>query len=473
MCSSHEERNTLSSATLIPALRRWASFTLSRGSPRDYRERRSRGLFQGTGSALLGRVLAIFVSVISVPLTIGYLGGERYGAWVTIASVLTFLSITDFGLAASLTNALGKAQAEDAHDRGQSLVSSALLMLSLISLVVLILGNALAPRVAALLFPNLQSPVARAEITPAMMIALSIFALNLPLLITSRVLAAHQESALANLWKMAGTLGNLAALLVVIWFRGGLPWLVLGCFGVGLTANLTTAVWLFGFHKPWLCPKLACINPAFVKILFSDGWKFFVIGIGWMVNYQTDNVVIAHFLGAAQVTPYAVTFSLFAIATGLQTLAYPSLWPAYTEAFAQRDYEWIRKTLHSNFKFSFFSTIAIVGVLTIFAGQIIRFWADAVAVPPFPVIIWMALWRLMLSTLFVGSCLLNATGHLKGMTIYGTVTAILNLTLSILLAKIYGIAGVIAATVIAFGVANYIPTFVEVRSVLRKCSTAK
>jgi O-antigen/teichoic acid export membrane protein len=446
---------------------------LSRAAPRDHRERRARGLFQGTASALVGRVLAIFVSVISVPLTIGYLGGERYGAWVTIVSVITFLSITDFGLAASLTNALGKAQAEDAHALGQRLVSSALLMLLLVAVAILIGVNALAPHIAAVLFPNLQSPVARAEIVPAVMIALSIFALNLPLLVTSRVLAAHQESALANLWNMVGSLGNLVALLAVIWFRGGLPWLVFGCFGFGLVINVACAVWLFGSHKPWLRPRLSCVDSAFVRVLFSDGWKFFVIGVGWMVNWQTDNMVIAHFLGAAQVTPYAITFTLFATATGLQTLAYPNLWPAYTEAHAQRDYEWIRKTLRSNFKFSFFTTIAIVGFLTIFGSDIIRLWAGTAAVPQFSVIIWMALWRLMLSTLLVGSCLLNATGHLKGMTIYGTVTAVLNLTLSILLAKVYGITGVIAATVIAFAVANYVPTFLEVRSVLRKCVTDK
>jgi len=421
----------------------------------------------------MARVLAIGVSVVSVPLTIGYLGGERYGAWVTIVSVITFLSITDFGLASSLTNALGKAQAEDAHAVGQRLVSSALFMLSLIAVAVLIAGNVLAPRIAALLFPNLQSPLARVEIAPAIMIALSIFALNLPLIVSSRVLAAYQESALTNFWNMAGSVGNLAALLLVIWFRGGLPWLVFGCFGFGLAANLACAAWLFGFRKPWLRPNLAGIDSGFVRTLFSDGWKFFVIGIGWMVNWQTDNMVIAHFLGAAQVTPYAVTFSLFAIATGLQTLAYPNLWPAYTEAYAQRDYEWIRKTLRSNFKFSFFTTAAIIALLTIFGGEIIRLWAGVAAVPPFSVIVWMALWRLMLSTLLVGSCLLNATGHLKGMTVYGTVTAVLNLMLSILLAKIYCITGVIAATVIAFAVANYLPTFLEVRSVLRKCIADK
>jgi O-antigen/teichoic acid export membrane protein len=455
---------------LTPTLRRWTSFILSRDAPQDFRERRLRGVFQGTASALVSRVLAILVSVISVPLTIGYLGSERYGAWVTIVSVVTFLSITDFGLASSLTNALGKAQAEDAHHVGQRLVSSTLLMLSLIALPMLVVASLVAPQISAYLFAHLQSAEDQAEIASAVTIALSIFALNLPLLVNARVLAAYQESALANLWTTIGNLGNLIVLLVVIWFRGGLPWLVLGSFGFGLLVNVVCAVWLFGFYKPWLRPKLAGVDRVLMQSLFSDGWKFSVIGASWMINWQMDNMVIAHFLGATEVTPYAVTFSLFAIATGLQTLAYPSLWPAYTEAFAQRDYDWIRRTLRSNFKFSFFTTIAIVGLLTIFGSRIILLWAGPAAVPPFSVIIWMALWRLIYSTLLVGSCLLNAIGRLKGMTIYGTVTAILNLTLSILLAQTYGITGVIAGTVIAFAVATYLPTFLEVRSVLRKCS---
>ena len=32
-----------------------------------------------------------------------------------------------------------------------------------------------------------------------------------------------------------------------------------------------------------------------MKTLFSDGWKFSIIGVGWMINWQTDNLVIAHY----------------------------------------------------------------------------------------------------------------------------------------------------------------------------------
>ena len=387
---------------------------------------------------------------------------------MTISTVLTFLAITDFGLGASLTNALGHAQATDAREIGRRYVSSALLALCLIALAIFVVATAFASTIAEFLFPHLQSPTARAEVARAVWLTLSIFAFSLPLVIVARVLAAHQKSAIVNLWNIATTLGNLIALLVVIWLHGGLPWLVAGCFGFGLVAKLISAIWLFGFYKPWLRPQLRSIDPAFVKVLFSDGWKFFIISVGWMINWQTDNIVIAHFLGASHVTPYAVTFSLFGMASGLQMLVYPALWPAYTEAFAQRDYDWIRQTLRSNFKFSFFTSLTIAAVLVIFAKEIIRLWAGAAAIPPFGVIAWMALWRLMISTMLVGTCVLNATGHLKGMTIYGTVTAILNLILSILFAKMYGINGVAAATAIAYAIGSYVPTFVEVRNVVRK-----
>ena len=410
----------------------------------------------------------ILVSLVSIPLTIGYLGSERYGAWVTITTVLAFLNITDFGLANSLTNALGKAQAQDAREAGRRYVSSAFAMLSSVALVILVCAAALGSPIARFLFPNLQSAVAQTEVAPAIMAALAIFALNLPLLINARVLAAHQQNAVANLWNIAGTLGNLLALLCVVWFRGGLIWLVCGSFGFRLLTNVVCSIWLFGFYKPWLRPKLAAVDLAYVRELFSQGWKFFITGIGLIINWQTDNIVIAHFLGAALVTPYNVCFNLFTIATGLQGLVQPSLWPAYTEAYAQRDYDWIRQTLNSNFRFSVVTTIAIVGVLAIFADPIIRLWAGPVAVPPFSVILWMAIWRLMLSTLSPGICLLNATGHLRGLAVYGTITAILNLALSILLAQIYGIAGVIAGTALAYAIASYVPISVEVRHVVRK-----
>lgn len=451
-------------------IQRWTKLALGRTDAQTQADRRSQSVIQGTLSAVASRVIMVLVGVVSVPLTIGYLGSERYGVWVTIGTFLAFLSFTDFGLANSLTNALGKAYGEERRDIAARYVSSAFCVLWLISLALLAAGLVIVPHLPALFFPKVTQAVTRSELGPALMIAVIIFVLNFPLLITNKVLGAHQESALANIWATAANVANLGAILIVIWCHGGLPWLVLGSSGLGLLTNVACAVWVFGFRRPWLRPTRAAIDSAVVKDLFSSGWKFLVIGAAWMVNSETDNLVIAHYLGPAQVTPYSITFGLFATATLLQTLAYPSLWPAYSEAYARKDFAWILRTFRSNFKISFVLTITVVAFLIVFGRAIIRFWAGEAAVPSFSVLVWMGVWNLMLSHLYVASCLLNATGHLKGMTIYGTITAVLNLALSIALVKTYGIAGVIAGTVIAFAIANYIPTFIEVRGVLRRFS---
>jgi O-antigen/teichoic acid export membrane protein len=428
---------------------------------------------RGTATGLIGRGLGLLVAVVSVPLTVRYLGAERYGVWVTISSFLAFLSFTDFGLANSLTNALGKAYGEDRRELARSYVSSAFWILCLIALGLIVAGSIVAPHLTALVFPRAQSALVEKEITPALIIAFVIFALNFPLLITSRVLAAHQENALANLWSMAGGLANLTAILLVIEFQGGLLWLVLGCSGFGLVTNIVCAIWLFGFRKPWLRPHFAALDPAVMKDLFSTGWKFLVIGAGWMINSQTDNFIIAHYLGACQVTPYNVTFQLFANATLLQTLLMPSLWPAYTEAYARKDFVWIRRSFRLNFITTLVSAGFIVLILIACGLPVIRIWAGPAAVPPFALLIWMGLWNIMLSNLYAFGCLLNAIGRLRTMMVCSTVTAVMNIFLSILLVRRFGICGVIAGTVVAFLIADYLPIGARIFFLFREFRTQR
>ena len=90
--------------TLLPApvahlINRWLPVD-------DLRRRRLIAMVRGSSSSLLSKLLAVLISFISIPLTIGYLGIERYGAWITIASVMTWMQLSDLGLGQGLTNAI-------------------------------------------------------------------------------------------------------------------------------------------------------------------------------------------------------------------------------------------------------------------------------------------------------------------------------------------------------------------------------
>ena len=152
----------------------------------------------------------------------------------------------------------------------------------------------------------------------------------------------------------------------------------------------------------------------------------------------------------------------------VQILVMPSLWPAYTEAFARNAFVWIRRAFRSNIRLSFLSAGFIVLIFVCFGQQIIRVWAGEAAVPPFALLVWMGIWNLMLAQLYAFGCLLNAIARLRIRIVCGLITAVLNIALSIVLARRFGIVGVTVATVIAFLVADYLPISLYVRSLFRE-----
>src|SRR5438874_4896071 len=66
-----------------------------------------------TFAAFGARGIQILTSIVTVPLTVHYLGLERYGMWMTISSTIAMFSFADLGIGNGLLNAIA-----DAHGRG-------------------------------------------------------------------------------------------------------------------------------------------------------------------------------------------------------------------------------------------------------------------------------------------------------------------------------------------------------------------
>ena len=55
-------------------------------------------------AAVLARSLSIATALITVPLTLHYLGTERYGMWMTMSSLVVLLSFADLGIGTGILN---------------------------------------------------------------------------------------------------------------------------------------------------------------------------------------------------------------------------------------------------------------------------------------------------------------------------------------------------------------------------------
>lgn len=424
-------------------------------------------IVQGIFSALANKGVSVLVSFISIPLTVRYLGAERYGAWITISTAIAWLVLADFGLGNSLTNAVSEGYAKDSKELTQSAVATAFWSLSGIALILGMIFFAISPHVPWDRVFNVQSAQAKAEVGPAVAAAFIIFILNFPFSIVPKVYGAYQEVAKGNAWAAVGNVLGLAALLAVIHYQGGLVALVLAIAGSSLLVNAVSAAWLFGHAKPWLLPSPNRLTWPAIRDLSSMGSMFFVIQISGIALFQTDNLIIAHYLGAAAVTPYSVTWRLFTYTALFQILAGPAYWPAYAEALARGDLGWVRSRFRANFKITVVSTFMLALPLVLCGRWFIEKWAGSAAVPSAGLLISMGFWSVIYSAMNSQSCLLASSGRVKIQMIYSLLASIVNLIVSVVLVEKIGLVGVILGTIVAFLTCVVVPQSIEVERSIR------
>lgn len=438
----------------VVGLLRWKAFDVSTDDGRS-KERYRRVLLTGL-AALAARGIGIAVSLISVPITLNYLGIERYGLWMTISSVLALLAFADLGLGNGLLNAVSKADGEDDIQAAQTSVSSAFFMFLAIGFVLAIGFLIVYPLVPWPRVFNVETPVAAKESGPAIAVFVFSFCINLPLGIAQRVHMGYQEGYKNYLWQVAGNLLALGGVLLAVFLKAGLPWLVLAMSGGPALGAFFNWLFLFGVSKRWLFPKWRRVRWDVAHKLVNTGVWFFILQVLTVVGTASDNMVIAQVLGVSAVTVYAVTQKLFSMTQVAQYFLTP-LWPAFGEAMARSDHAWARRTLNRALILSLGIGLFTAVPLVIFGGVVVPWWTQTDIVPSRLLLLGLGLHVLLGAYGGVMSTFLNSGKLLSRQVVFFAIASISSLILKVVLTNTWGVPGVIWATVIAFGVFYVVP----------------
>jgi O-antigen/teichoic acid export membrane protein len=83
-------------------------------------------------ASLVIRGCSIAISLVLVPLTINYINTSRYGIWLTLSSIVAWLSFFDIGLTQGLRNKFAEAKARGDDALAQIYVSTTYALLAII-----------------------------------------------------------------------------------------------------------------------------------------------------------------------------------------------------------------------------------------------------------------------------------------------------------------------------------------------------
>lgn len=448
----------------LRAIIRWQPFDQSTSEGRSMERYRRAGLTALTSLSAKG--ITALTMLVSVPLTVDYLGLERYGLWMAISSLIAVLSFADLGIGNGLVNLLAEANGRDDREAAIRYVSNAFILLLGIALLIVVIFLLVYPFVPWTAFFKVESDQAARELGPSILLLLICFAVSIPLSLVERIRIGYQEGYVNSGWQTLGSVGGLLLVLVAISFEGGLPWLVLAMAGTPILATAGNALHHFYWRRPWLRPDPGHRDRATLASLSSIGSQFLTFQILTAVGLASDNLIIARILGATEVAGYAVVQKLYSLALLPQFIVAP-LWPAFGEALTRREYAWAGRTLRRGIIVSVLLASLIAIPLFIFGRTIVGWWAGGGLVPS--AILLGGFTCQMILGAYGGAmtAFLNSSEALHRQVFFYGFASLSAILLKIVMAMSWQVAGVAWATVLAYGLFYAIPAWILARRILR------
>lgn len=413
--------------------------------------------------SMLCKPLGMIISFLYTPMLLSYLGDESYGIWSTILSIINWINYFDVGIGQGLRNTLTRSIAVGDKTKSQQSVSTGYAALSVISCATLLIGLVLIGVLDISAIFNTQLSV-----KPVLLVSFICICINFILSLSKTLLyATHQAEKVGFMTVLMQFFNLLGIVLLSIFGKGNLlaVAIVVGLSGILVNLIFTGQVW----HKfNFLIPSVKQYHSSELKEICNVGLKFFFIQIAALVLYSTDNMIITRLFGPAQVTPYHTSYVLFGIVNGLFGALISPLWSKYTVAMTQKNYKWIKNTVHILDKM-----LPLIGVILLIGAIIFkpisRIWLHKTLNYDTGLIYCMALYYLLTIWGSIYSNVLNGMSKVNMQLMLGVASAVINIPLSIFLGRNCGMGttGVCLATVICMIISN-IPVTISTHRLLNR-----
>ncbi|HTX98470.1 MAG TPA: polysaccharide biosynthesis protein [Bacteroidota bacterium] len=410
------------------------------GQERSIRTKRNIvGLFllRGTSSV---------INLVLVPMTLAYLHQTKYGIWITLSSVIGWVSMMDVGLGNGLRNGVAKALAMNEREHARKLVSTTFAMVGLIItglITVFMVINPLLPWVSILG----GTPEMASELTWLGAIVFIFFCLRLLFGLIGTVLIADQKPALATLLEVLVASGSLIGVWVLSkTTAGSLFWLGTILSMMAALVPFCAGLWFFRGPYRSLAPSIQYVDFRFGRELVMVGVQFFALQISGLLIFSSSNIIIVQEFGAAAVVPFNIALKYFGVAATAFTIILLPFWSAYTDAFTRGDRAWILMTIRK-LKISWAVMVAGLVVMLLAANFVYRMWVGADVHVSFLMSLASAAYVAIVAWSNIFAYFMNGVGKIRLQLWVAIPTAIVVIPVAIAFSTLFGMesAGVMVA----------------------------
>ncbi|MDE5558717.1 MAG: oligosaccharide flippase family protein [Ruminococcus sp.] len=394
-------------------------------------------------TSLINQIITLILAFVSRTIFIRYLGVEYLGINSLFANVLQVLSMADLGFGTAIVYSMYKPIRENDHEKLAALTYFYKKAYNIIALVVLLVGLLIVPILPYIVKMDSEIP----HLTLYYVIYLMNTVVSYLCVYKSSITIAQQKSYILNNYDSVFVIvQNVIQILVIIYLKSFIVYLI-----VQVLVNLVRNVYKASVSvrmNPYIKQKIELSKDSKTEI-FGNIKSMFIYKIGGVILNSTDNILISAIVGTIYVGFYANYLMVVNAVLTFTNLVFNSMTASIGDLNADSD---------SEKKLLFFNRINFIAVwlfsfcgacfLTLFQ-DFIQLWLGSDYLLDFKTLIVIVLNFVMPGTIRTVSLYRDTTGIFKKTKYVFFVTAVINLILSIVFGKMWGLFGILLATVLS------------------------
>ncbi|MBP7693801.1 MAG: oligosaccharide flippase family protein, partial [Anaerolineales bacterium] len=372
------------------------------------------------------------------------LGADDYGLWALIGSLAAYGGLLDLGIASAVSKYIAEYRARGDVTQAQRLVATALGLYTALGGLALLLSVVAAPWVPV--WFGLSAGLAARAQTMALLTGVGV-ALGLPSAITYAILRGLQRFELVNILSIVGVTLTAVSMLVVIQLGGG----VVGLTAVAIPLELgmqVAAVWLIRRAAPELRLSWRDLDWKLLRPVASFSSALLVLNVATQVKTKTDEIVIGAFLPIAAVTPYSLARRLSEIPQLLSDQMVKVLMPLASQLSAADDQGRLRQLYLLSSRLTLGIAIPLAVGLIVLAEAFLTVWVGARYAEAAGLLIVLTCAGVFTISQMPAGSILQGTARHRRLALLALGSALLNLVLSVVLVRPFGVMGVALGTLI-------------------------
>lgn len=390
--------------------------------------------------------LSAAANILLVPITLEYLDATNYGVWLTLSSIIGWVSFLDIGLGSGLRNKFAEAIAKGERGLAKSYVSSTYAFLFLTIIVAFVAIGIVSRIVQWSTILNVM-PSMEHELRMLVTILAGMFLLRIVSGLVGYLLLATQSAALSSSIDVATSVVTLGAVyLLTRTTERSLLYLGMTISLIFAVVPLIFSVWMFRTRLSEFVPSLATVRLRYARMLVGVGFQFFVLQAMFLVVFSTSNVIITQMFQPDEVTKYNVAFKYYSVPSMAFSVLLIPFWSAYTDAFHRGELSWIRNSLWK-LVWAWLVLGVVVVLMTLGSDFFYRLWVgDSIKIPLIMSIL-MGVYALMTSWCNMFVSFLNGVGKIRLQLYVALAAGAISIPLAIYFSRSLGIrsGGVILA----------------------------